>query len=84
MLILTVMQIAACAYVMFVCVMVLNAMNHSTRNAVRYSYLALATGALAGIVNGPTISGVLFAWGVALYLACNERRGYAPERKSVS
>lgn len=74
MLLLTSIQVVACCYVLFICCVVLNRMNKHTRNTVRWSYLALAGGAFAGIISEPTISGMLYSSGFAIYLACNDRR----------
>lgn len=74
---LTLLQVAACAYVLFICIMVLNAMSLFTRHAMRVAYILLAAGALAGIhsaVAAPRFSDGLLAAGVALFLACNGRR----------
>jgi hypothetical protein len=84
MLLMTSIQVAACGYVLYICCMVLNRMGKDTRSMVRYSYLALAAGAFAGIVCEPTISGMFYSCGVAVYLACEERTGHASERKSLS
>lgn len=74
---LTLAQVASCGYVLFICLMVLKAMLHSTRMLVRVSYLFLSTGAFAGVVTGiesPTFTNALMGIGLALFLAVNERR----------
>lgn len=74
---LTLAQMAACGYVLFICLMVLRVMTHSTRHLVRLSYLFLSAGALAGIITGletPSFPNAIMAIGVALFLAVNERR----------
>ena len=43
-------QAAACAYVLFLCVMALRIMSPSTRHLIRLSYLFLGAGALCGAV----------------------------------
>lgn len=84
MILLTSIQVAACGYVLYVCCMVLNAMTKNTRHTVRWSYLALSFGSLAGIVGEPSLSGCVYAIDVALFLACNERRHHASQPKSFS
>lgn len=74
---LTVWQIAACFYVLFVCVMVLNAMSQMTRHAMRFAHLLLAAGAVAGVHSAlvhPDLSSSLLSSGLALFLVCNERQ----------
>jgi len=84
MLLLTTIQVAACGYVLYICIMVLNAMSKDTRLTVRGSYLALSFGSMAGIVGEPSLPNAVYAIGVALFLACNERRHHAPQPKSFS
>lgn len=76
----TLLQAASCAYILFVSVMVLNTMSLFTRHMIRVAYLLLAVGAAAGIhtaLSAPSFSYGLLAAGVALFLACNERRHHA-------
>jgi hypothetical protein len=81
---LTATQIAACAYVLYICIMVLNSMSKATRHMVRWSYLALSGGAFAGIISEPSWPACMLAIGVAVYLTCEERKGDASQRKSLS
>lgn len=74
---LTLAQAAASLYVLFICVMVLHAMTRSTRHLIRLTYVLLGAGSLCGAVtalSAPTFANALLVLGVALYLACNERR----------
>lgn len=84
MLMLTAIQVAACGYVLWVCCMVLKRMSKDTRHLIRWSYLALTGAAFSGIVCDKTIPGALFAIGVAIYFACNERTERASKHQSVS
>lgn len=79
---LTLAQAAACAYVLYVCVMVIHAMTGGTRHLIRLAYLLLAAGALVGVISAipsPSIANALMAGGLALFLAGNERRQNAAE-----
>lgn len=70
-------QVAACLYVLYICVMVLHAMSGTTRILVRLSFLLLSAGALSGAVTAlanPSFTNTLMAIGLALFLAANERR----------
>jgi len=77
---LSMLQATACAYVLFIAVLVLNAMGPYTRHTMRISYVLLAAGALAGVysaITAPNFGNGLMALGVALFIACNERRSNA-------
>ncbi len=74
-------QVLASIYIFFVGTMALNRMTDKTRNARRYSYVALVVGSAASIASGfvsRDIFECIFAVGVALYLAATRHF----ERKS--
>lgn len=76
MLITSIIQGVACLYVFYVSIMALNRMSKSTAHLVRYSYIALAGGAAAGVVSCVTMRDIfecVFAVGIALYMAGNKR-----------
>jgi hypothetical protein len=73
-----IVQDLASAYIFLVGVMALNRMTSETRHAVRYAHIALVVGSAAGIASGfvaRDIFETIFAVGVALYLAANQRSG---------
>jgi hypothetical protein len=73
-----IIQDLASAYIFFVGTMALNRMTNKTRHAVRYAHIALVVGSAAGIASGfvaRDIFETIFAVGVALYLAANQRAG---------
>lgn len=79
---LTLAQASASAYVLFVGLMVLRKMTHATALRWRTAYLLLSAGALySGIssIPAPSVSNALLAAGVAIFLACNERRNRATQ-----
>lgn len=84
MLILDIIQIAACAYVLWVCVTVLNKMDPTTSHLWRCVYLLISAAAVIGIINGVTATAFVLAVGIAIFLAVNRKFCHAPERKSVS
>jgi hypothetical protein len=73
-----IIQGLASVYIFFVSTMALNRMTSKTRHAVRYSHVALIIGSAAGIASGFVARDIfecIFAVGVALYLAANQRAG---------
>jgi len=75
--IVSIIQAVAAIYVLGVTLLALNRMGPSTRHLVRWSYLALAGGAMAAIAScfgARDIFECIFAVGVALYMAADRRK----------
>lgn len=76
--VISIVQGAAALYVLGVAVVALNRMGPRTRHLVRWSFIALGAGAAAAaassVVGGRDIFECIFAVGVALHLAGNQRK----------
>ncbi|MBY0241965.1 MAG: hypothetical protein K2X55_21900 [Burkholderiaceae bacterium] len=75
--IVSVIQAVAALYVLGVTVLALNRMSPATRHLVRWSYLALAGGAMAAVAScfgARDVFECIFAVGVALYMAVDRRK----------
>lgn len=73
-------QIVACLYVLVRGIQALNHMSAATSNPVRCAYVVMTTGAACGVLtaHSPTLSGMLIAAGLALFLFGDRRNaGYA-------
>ena len=81
--IITILQGAACAYIMFSVLLILNVMSRHTKPRARWSHIVLfvvaAYGAMTSLTN-PTVFGAVFALAVAAYFAANRRRPHASQR----
>lgn len=74
----SIIQATAALYVFYMALMALNRMSSKTRNTVRYAHVALVGGAAAAVASCVVARDVLdclFAVGVALYMATDQRRG---------
>lgn len=75
--IVSIIHAVAALYVLGVTVLALNHMSPATRHLVRWSYLALAAGAMAAVAScfgARDIFECIFAVGVALYMAADRRK----------
>lgn len=74
----SIIQAVAALYVLCMGLMALNRMTAKTRTTIRYAHVALVGGAAAAVASclvARDILDCLFAVGVALYIAANQRRG---------
>lgn len=75
--IVSIIQAAAALYVLGMGLLALNRMSHSTRHVVRLAHVALVGGAAAAVAScfgARDIFECVFAVGVALYIATDQRR----------
>jgi hypothetical protein len=74
--IISIIQAAVWLYVLYLCVVELNKMTKATAPVARWSHIALACGAAAGIVSAISdkeVFELLIAAGIALYMTYNRR-----------
>ncbi len=76
----SIIQGFAALYILWRGLIALNSMNRHTRGIVRFSYLALAVGAMASVASCFVLRDLfqcVFVVAVAVYLYCNKRVNHA-------
>lgn len=76
----SIIQGAALLYVVMIGILALNKMGPATPHDVRYGYIALVAGAVAGLASSFAARDIfecIFAVGVALYMAVDRRKAKA-------
>ena len=79
--IVSVAQGVASAYILIMALQVLNRMTGATNHVMRGAYLGMVAGAGTGVIScftGATLTSCALSIGVALFMAGNRRRKYAP------